>query len=478
LDINFKMPEGTSLEATFRRGEEIQQVVLKTAPETRHLMLNVGAGESQKVNEGKVFVKFTGAKQRTRAVHDIKIALRAALQEALPDTELSLLDASINASGGSEHFEKDINVELRGNDSKVLRETALQLTEEMKKFLDKDGGKFVDVNITDRGERPQFGFRIMRDKVSMAGLVPAQVAGAIRTAITGSDTSQFRDGADRYKVVVKATDRYREQESAVLSMPLRGPRNNLVDVGELVEAFPEDAPAQIDRQDRSRVVMVLANLDGMAMGRGQEVMKQLTSATMPPDVTMEFGGQGRIMIESFGYMFEALALAIAIIYMVLAAQFESFLHPITIMVSLPLSVVGALGALLLTGESFSIMSFIGLIMLMGLVTKNAILLVDNANGRRQQGAPVREAVMEAGAVRLRPILMTTGAMIFGMLPIALALGKGAEMRAPMGICVIGGLVTSTLLTLLVVPAVYSALESAREIVSRWFGGKQQPATTG
>jgi HAE1 family hydrophobic/amphiphilic exporter-1 len=260
-------------------------------------------------------------------------------------------------------------------------------------------------------------------------------------------------------------------------MPLRGGRNNLVEVGELVEADSEDAPAQIDRQDRSRVVMVLANLDGIAMGRGQEVMKGMTQKMMPEGVTMEFGGQGKIMIESYGYMFEALALAIAIIYMVLAAQFESFLHPLTIMVSLPLSVIGALGALLLTGESFSIMSFIGLIMLMGLVTKNAILLVDNANQRRLSGIPTREAVIEAGAVRLRPILMTTGAMIFGMLPIALALGEGSEMRAPMGICVIGGLVTSTALTLLIVPAVYSAFEGARETLSGWFGGKAQSVST-
>jgi len=462
MDVTFSMPEGTSLDATFRRGEEIQQVVLQTArDEIRHLMVSVGAGANQKVNEGRVFCKFAGSKHRARSVPELKAALRAALNAALPDTEMSLLDPDIAASGGDEQFSKDINVELRGTDTKQLRDTARLLTEEMKKYADPTGGKFVDVAITDKGERPQFGYRIKRDKVAQAGLMPAQVATAIRTAVTGTESSQFRVGSDRYKVVVKAPDLYRQQESAVLTMPLRGPMNNLVEVGELVESFPEHAPAQIDRQDRSRVVTVLANLDGMAMGQGQTVMKELTAKVMPPGVTMEFGGQGKIMIESFGYMFEALALAVAIIYMVLAAQFESFLHPLTIMVSLPLSVIGALGALLLAGESFSIMSFIGLIMLMGLVTKNAILLVDNANQRRREGVPIREAVIEAGAVRLRPILMTTGAMIFGMLPIALALGEGAEMRAPMGICVIGGLVTSTLLTLLVVPAVYSAFEGAK-----------------
>jgi HAE1 family hydrophobic/amphiphilic exporter-1 len=472
MDVSYKLPEGTSLEATYRRGEEIQQVVLQQVPETRHLMITVGSGQSQKVNEGKVFVKMTGSKQRTRSAEEIKVALRAALNQALPGTEMSLIDADMGEGGGDEQFSKDINVQLRGTDSKQLREAAVLLADKLKQH-----GSFVDITISDRGARPQFGFRIRRDKVSAAGLMPVQVAGAIRTAVTGTEASQFRDGADRYKVVVKAPDWYREQRDAVLSMPLRGPMNNLVEIGELVEPFPEDAPAQIDRQDRSRVVTVLANLDGLALGQGQEAVTEMTKGLLPAGVTMKFGGQGEIMIESFGYMLEALLLAIAIIYMVLAAQFESFLHPITIMVSLPLSLVGALGGLLIAGQTLSIMSFIGIIMLMGLVTKNAILLVDNANQRRQQGVPIRDAVIEAGAVRLRPILMTTAAMIFGMLPIALALGEGSEMRAPMGVCVIGGLITSTLLTLLVVPAIYSAFENARVRFGRLLRREPRVAAT-
>jgi HAE1 family hydrophobic/amphiphilic exporter-1 len=305
----------------------------------------------------------------------------------------------------------------------AVRKTAEALVRE----LQKQPG-FVDLVISDRGARPQFGFRMRRDKVSAAGLMPAQVALAVGTAIAGTEATQFRDGADRYKVLVMAPERYRNEKSAVLSMPLRG---------------------------------MGGNLQGIALGPAQQVVQNLAKDMLPPGVTLKFSGQGQLMAESFMYMLQALLLAIVIIYMVLAAQFESFLHPVTIMMSLPLSLVGALGSLLITGQTLSIMSFIGVIMLMGLVTKNAILLVDNANQRRAAGVDVTEAVTEAGAVRLRPILMTTAAMIFGMLPVALALGEGSEFRAPMGVTVIGGLVTSTMLTLLVVPAIYSVFEGIR-----------------
>jgi len=357
-----------------------------------------------------------------------------------------------------------LNVQLRGDDSKQLRTTALRLVEELKK---RKG--FVDLTISDRGARPQFGFTIDREKVAAAGLAPAQVALAIRTAINGTPTSQFREGSDRYDVVVKAPERYRTDKSAVLSMPLRGMSGALVELGELVRPVTEDASAQIDRQDRVRQVTVYGNLEGLAMGEAQTIARAVADEIMPAGVHFALAGQGEIMRESFLNMTAALLLGVLLIYMVLAAQFESFLHPLTIMVSLPLSVVGAFGGLLVARQTFSLMAFIGIIMLMGLVTKNAILLVDRANQRRASGASVRDAMIEAGATRLRPILMTTAAMIVGMLPIAIGLGEGAEMRSSMAVAVIGGLITSTALTLLVVPAIYSLLEGAKARVRHVFG---------
>ena len=195
------------------------------------------------------------------------------------------------------------------------------------------------------------------------------------------------------------------------------------------------------------------------MNKIKEAMKDLK---MAPGYKVVFSGEGEDMVESFGYMTEALILAILLVYLILASQFESFIDPLAIMLSLPLSLVGMAGMLLLTGDTINMMSLIGLIMLMGLVTKNAILLVDYTKVLRSRGVERKEAIITAGRTRLRPIMMTTLAMIFGMLPLALALGSGAEMRAPMARAVIGGLITSTFLTLLVVPVVYSLLDDVSE----------------
>jgi len=462
LDVPYSMPEGTSLEATYARGQEIARVAAAALPEDlRHVLLTVGAGQTGKVNEGNVFLKLTGSKERSRSQDDLSRVLRRAFGEAFPGADMGVTDAAIGGSASAAFMARPLNLALRGDDSTELRQAGQDLIEALRK---QPG--YVDLSISDKGARPQFGFRPDRDKVAAAGLQHVQVAMAIRTAINGAEVSEFREGSDRYKVVVRAPERYRHETSAVLAMPLRGPMGNLVEVGELVEPLAEDAPAQIDREDRVRQITILGSLEGIALGEAQAHAADIAKTILPPSVTLTFGGQGKVMKESFGYLVQALILAIILIYMVLAAQFESFLHPFTIMVSLPLSLIGALGLLYLSGKTMNIMTFIGIIMLMGLVTKNAILLVDRANQRLAEGDSIFDAMVDAGATRLRPILMTSAAMIFGMFPVVLALGEGSEGRVPMGVVVIGGLVTSTILTLLVVPAVYSLFESGRALLSR------------
>jgi HAE1 family hydrophobic/amphiphilic exporter-1 len=222
-------------------------------------------------------------------------------------------------------------------------------------------------------------------------------------------------------------------------------------------------PTQIDRESRQRQVIVYANVVGVSAGDITTKVKELIPGmNLPLGYSYKFVGQAQTMQDSFMEIGKALLLAVVLIYMVLAAQFESFIHPFTIMLSLPFSLTGAILGLLIAGQTMNIISLIGVIMLMGLVTKNAILLVDYANQLRQRGMPIINALIEAGVVRLRPILMTTAAMIFGMMPIALGIGSGAEMRQSMGVVLIGGLITSTMLTLVVVPAVYLLIERVME----------------
>ena len=236
----------------------------------------------------------------------------------------------------------------------------------------------------------------------------------------------------------------------------------------------QTTPSQIARQDLSRQVVIGANLDGLPIGTAVALVKKAAATmTLPPGYKVSFSGEAEDMAESFGYMGEALLLAVLLVYLILAAQFESFLDPLAIMISLPLAIVGVAGTLLLTRDTISIMSFIGLIMLMGLVTKNAILLVAYAKTLREGGMDRREALITAGRTRLRPIMMTTLAMIGGMLPMALGLGAGAEMRAPMARAVTGGLITSTVLTLLVVPVVYTLFDDFEVWILRLWSGSGQ-----
>ncbi|MCX5762474.1 MAG: efflux RND transporter permease subunit, partial [Gemmatimonadetes bacterium] len=241
-------------------------------------------------------------------------------------------------------------------------------------------------------------------------------------------------------------------------------------LGDVARVTVASAPSQIDRMRLERVVSISGNVSpAISLSEASSAIRtEVAKLTLPPGYSVNLGGQTELLAETGGYVVEAISLAVILIFLILASQFESFTHPIAIMLSLPLSLVGVLLALLLTGTTLNIMSMIGVIMLMGLVTKNAILLVDNANERRRGGTDRFHALVEAGAVRLRPIMMTTLAMIAGMLPIALALGEGGGFRAPMARAVIGGLITSTMLTLIVVPVAYSYFDDFGDWVKHLF----------
>jgi hydrophobic/amphiphilic exporter-1 (mainly G- bacteria), HAE1 family len=330
----------------------------------------------------------------------------------------------------------------------------------------------VDVNTTFDAGKPEA--RVVRDasKARDLGITTRDIAAAVRALIGGEDATTYEEGGKSYDVRVRLAEQDRDRPEAVLDVPLRTQSGRLVELRNIARIEEATGPVRIDRQDRSRQITVLANLEGgkKLSSAIEDVLQVEGEIGLPDGVRTAFTGQAEMMEESFANINFSLFLAVVLIYMVLAAQFESLIHPFTVMLSLPLSIVGALGLLVLTGRTLSIFSMIGMIMLMGLVTKNAILLVDYTNTLRARGMERDDAVRRAGPVRLRPILMTALSTVAGMTPVALGLGAGAEQRAPMGTAIVGGMLTSTFLTLLVVPVVYTLMDDLGAFVRRLLFG--------
>jgi HAE1 family hydrophobic/amphiphilic exporter-1 len=356
-----------------------------------------------------------------------------------------------------------------------------RISRELVQAMDKIPG-VVDVETSLEKSKPELRVEFDRDRAGDLGLNVAPVAMTLRAAVTGEVATTIEDAAgDTHDVRVRlrADQRRFAEDLLALRVPTdkddeRGDKI-LVPLGEVATAVPASGPSTIRRKDLQREVRISAMNSGRSLGEAAADIEAAAAAlALPPGYDVMPGGDSEELKSMFRNMLQTLFLAVIFIYLILASQFGSFFHPFAIMLSLPLSLVGVALALLSTGDSLNMMSMIGLIMLMGLVTKNAILLVDFANQARAAGTPRDEALVKAGSTRLRPIVMTTLAMIFGMLPLAFAIGAGAEMRAPMARAVIGGLVTSTLLTLIVVPVVYTYLDGLRpEAVREWAAARRR-----
>jgi HAE1 family hydrophobic/amphiphilic exporter-1 len=336
----------------------------------------------------------------------------------------------------------------------------------------------VDVQIGQENTKPELRLQVDRQRAADLGVSVNDIAQTLRAMVAGELAGDFQDtDGQTYDVRVRLpqSGRTSAEDIAPLLLPgaaQPGGGRALVSLSQVAVLKPGVGPSKIDRIDLQREVRITGNIEGRALGDvSNDIAAAVKAMDLPPGYSVDLGGQSKDLRETLGYMLESLVLAIIFIYLVLASQFESFLQPLAIMLSLPLSMVGVYLAMLVTRGQMNMMAMIGLIMLMGLVTKNAILLVDHANQRRAEGMQREEALITAGEVRLRPIAMTTLAMIFGMLPLALALGEGAEFRSPMARAVIGGLVSSTLLTLIVVPVVYTYLDGVGRVIAGWFSGK-------
>jgi HAE1 family hydrophobic/amphiphilic exporter-1 len=466
FEVNFTTAPDASVEETRGRVRAVLNA-LKGIPEIQHTYATIGAGDQGTVRDGKVYAKLAGRKERRRSQKAIQEDTRARLQK-IPGILPFITEA------GRMDNRKPLLVNVRGDDISLLKKYAAALKEKMYQIPG-----IVDIEVTLEQDIPEYRLTVDRERAVDVGITTAHIVRTVGTLVGGQAVTTYEDeDGDAVNVRVRLPDILRQDVSQVerLRLAVQRPGNGptLIPLGELVSYSVKSTPSEIDRQDLTRQVVISANLDGLPLGTALEKVSLAASQIrMAPGYHVVFSGEAEHMAESFGYMAEALILAILLVYLILAAQFESFIDPLSIMLSLPLSLIGMAGMLLLTGDTISMMSLIGLIMLMGLVTKNAILLVDFTKVLRSRGMNRTEALITAGRTRLRPIMMTTLAMIFGMLPLALALGAGAEMRAPMARAVVGGLITSTFLTLLVVPVMYSFLDDFGSwIQKRWKGKKE------
>jgi HAE1 family hydrophobic/amphiphilic exporter-1 len=466
FQVNFKSAPDASMEETQSRLAAVQEA-LKEIPEVKHTYATIGAGDTGTVRDAMVFVKLKERKERKRKQEEIQRDLRQRI-EKIPGILPAIMEA------GRMDNQKPLVINVRGEDIALLKKYAAVLKEEIYKIRG-----IVDLEVTLEQDIPEFRLVVDRERAVDAGVMTGDIVRTVGALVGGQAVTTYEDeDGDAVNVRVRLPLALRQDPTQVERLRLAVPKPNtlpaLVPLGNVVNYGMSTTPSEINRQDLTRQVVITANLDGLPLGtavkRVQEAAKHLT---MAPGYQIVFSGEAEDMAESFAYMAEALVLAVIFVYLILAAQFESFIDPLAIMFSLPLSIEGMAGMLFFTRGTINMMSLIGLIMLMGLVTKNAILLVDFTKTLRSRGISRREALITAGRTRLRPILMTTLAMIFGMLPLALALGQGAEMRAPMARAVIGGLITSTLLTLLVVPVVYTVLDDLGGWVRRHWEGKKE-----
>ncbi|HET8940329.1 MAG TPA: efflux RND transporter permease subunit [Polyangiales bacterium] len=463
--VTVELPTGTSLATTSEYVEAVAADLRKNAPGANGAFVTIGGGAQGQIQIGQVQLLLVPRKERKWTQEQVMGWVR----ERYKGVKDAIITANpISPIGGDSGFKQQpVQFNIRGTDIEELEKASKAMLTELSKVKG-----LVDLDTSYRGGKPELSFEIDRDRAAELGVPASAIATTLRALLAGDKVTELKEGLELYDVTVQLPASEKRGIASLDNMAVRASTGQLVPLSNVVKVNHSEGPSQIDRQARQRQITIFAGLQGMPLGEGLKEVNKVADKVVPKEMTTDYAGMGEVMTESFGYMAIALVLGIIIVYMILGAQFDSMLHPLTIMLSLPLSVVGAFGALFISGMTLNIFSMIGFIMLMGLVTKNAILLVDYANHLRDQGKPIIEALITAGATRLRPILMTTFAMIFGMLPVALALGEGGEARAPMAVVVIGGLITSTMLTLVVVPVVYTFMDRiTTSAPMRWIGRK-------
>ena len=465
VQMTIETPPGANLDYLRQKVSEAYAITSKY-PEVTYSFVTAG-GASGAVDKASVYLKLKTKGERLKLGERDAETLAAVIREDVKRIGGSDISVFTNDFAGQE---KQISIELRGTDKAALQVVADQYLTALKTT---PGA--VDVGLSTKGQKPELTVQVDRALAASLGLSVGQVAQAIRPAFAGLDAGDWVDPTNQTrKVMVRLAPEARARGADLAQLPIalgQGPNAQLIPLQQVARIKSELGPAIVNHLDRDNVIKVQGNIAGRSL---TEVMgdfeKKTGSIQLPAGVKMSSGGQVEQQNEVFGSIFVALGVAVALMYLILVVQFGSFLDPIAILISLPLSLIGVMGSLAITGNTINLMSLIGVILLCGIVAKNAILLVDFAKwAREKNGMPLREALIEAGAIRLRPILMTTFALIAGMIPVALGRGEGAQFRAPLGVAVIGGVITSTVLTLLVIPTFYEIFDNMRTSLSRRVG---------
>ncbi len=453
--VTFYTPVGSSLEFTESKARQVE-AVLREFPEVRDLYTTVNTGSAQGKSYATVFVRLAPRSERTRSTTQMAPPLRARLMQIAGITVTHI--GALDGVGGDN---KQLRLSILGSDLTQLARLSEQVQAKMRAIPG-----VADLDSSLKAQKPTISVQPKREIGADLGVGVAQIGMALRPLLAGEAASTWRAPDDQnYDVNVRLAPTDRNNIDDLSRLMLTSSQVNpdgtpkMVPLRQVADIVPSTGANQINRRDLNREVELSANVVGRSAGQvTNDVKTALNTIAWPAGYRFQIGGAAKSMQESFGYALSALALAVIFIYMILASQFASFLQPLAIMSALPLTLIGVFLSLMLFRSTLNMFSIIGFIMLMGLVTKNAILLVDFANQARREGMERTAALLEAAHVRLRPILMTTLAMVFGMVPLAFGLAEGSEQRAPMGQAVIGGIITSSLLTLVVVPVIYTYLD--------------------
>ena len=465
INVSVELESGTNAETTKQVIDEMYEIVKREVPEAKYIMTEAGQNSPFRgvsTHRGELRVDLKDQSERTRSAAEVANVVRPMLMKVVPGSLVRTRIRSGNfgrnrgGGGGGDR----LTVEVRGHNQEISDSLALQVRDAMLQI-----SGVAESQVSKRPGLPEMVVKVDRLKAASIGMTVEEVADTLETAVGGRRTSFYREEGDEYDIVVRLEEEDRLSVSQIGDIPIRTPQNQLITADQVIKMHRMEGPTEIERQDQQRIIIVSGTLTGDRDLGGivEDLQAGIASIPRPEGYEVRIGGEYEDQVEAFNDLMFASILAFVLVYMVMAAQFESLRDPFIIIFSVPLAAIGVVTMLVATGTTFNMQGFLGVIILLGIVVNNAIVLIDYTNQlRRQHGYSVREAVKTAGVRRLRPILMTTVTTVLGLVPMALGIGEGSELQVPMARTVIGGLLTSTLITLVFIPVVYATLEGFKE----------------